>query len=114
MTPPHTLPADVADARLRSLTELEGFAEEQARRKPAPGVWNAGALTEHLFGAEQGGIWGMWKPLQAQRPGAPGYAGELPLSGPPDVRQRWQFRRFHIDGHPGPRAALRQHAHFPA
>lgn len=73
----HPLLADVADARLRYLTELENFTEPQAQWKPSPEVWNAVEITEHLFWAEQGGIFGMWKLLTAQRVGQPGYAGEL-------------------------------------
>jgi hypothetical protein len=77
----HPLLADVADARLRYLTELEDFTENQAQWKPAPDAWSAVENTEHLFWAEQGGIFGMWKLLNAYWVGAPGYAGELPHRG---------------------------------
>ena len=43
--------------------------EVQATWKPEPQVWNIIEITEHLFWAEQGGIFGMWKTLYAIRGG---------------------------------------------
>ncbi len=89
----HPLLTDVADARLRYLSELEEFTETQAQWKPAPDAWNAVEITEHLFWAEQGGIFGLWKLLNAQRAGQPSYAGELihrGLSIEEIVARTWQ------------------------
>ena len=61
---------DVATARRAYLEEIAGITETQAGWKPGPEVWNILEITEHLFWAEQGGIFGMWKTLHAIRDGA--------------------------------------------
>jgi hypothetical protein len=61
--------ADVAYARNNYLKPLESIIEQKAQWKPAPDIWNAVEITEHLFWAEQGGISGMWKTLHAIRDG---------------------------------------------
>jgi hypothetical protein len=61
---------DVATARRAYLEEIAGISEAQAGWKPGPEVWNILEITEHLFWAEQGGIFGMWKTLHAIRDGA--------------------------------------------
>ncbi|GAB3642543.1 DinB family protein [Spirosoma arcticum] len=156
---------DVATARGRYVELALRLTDEQAQRKPAPDVWSAVDITEHLVWAEQGGIWGMWRAVEAQRSGRPVWAGEHtnrgrsieaivaetwqpkeqvpaiaaprmggslafwcasllnlqhlllafsrmvredelktvihphPISGPLDIRQRFEFLRFHIDRH---------------
>ena len=157
--------ADVATARNRYISEVEKLTEEQAHWKPSPDVWNAVDNTEHLYWAEHGGIWGMWRAFHAKQAGTPIWEGERihkglsfeeivartwqpkevvppvaaprmggpaifwlsalaslqqplsdlatglanedletlihphPISGPIDIRQRFEFLRFHIDRH---------------
>lgn len=158
---------EVATARTRYLDLVLGLTDQQAQYKPSPDAWNAVEITEHLFWAEQGGIWGMWRALQSYRSGMPVWTGEhtnrdrsieeivhltwqpkeqVPpiaaprlsgalafwcfslmslqrmlesfslalekedleaiihphsISGPLDIRQRFEFLRFHIDRHRG-------------
>jgi hypothetical protein len=61
---------DVSAARTRYLDQIAQVTEEQSRWKPDPEVWNITEITEHLFWAEQGGIFGMWKTLHAIRDGS--------------------------------------------
>ncbi len=68
----------VGTARNRYIQYVQQLTEEQAQWKPDPETWSAVENTEHLYWAEHGGIWGMWKILQAKRDGKPPvYAGEL-------------------------------------
>jgi hypothetical protein len=68
--------ADVAAARIRYVDFVQQLTEQQAQYKPEPAVWSAVEITEHLFWAEHGGIWGMWRALQAYRDGKPVWTGE--------------------------------------
>lgn len=164
----------VETARSRYISFLQQLTEEQAHWKPDPETWSAVENTEHLYWAEHGAIWGMWKILQAKREGKPPvWEGKLihrglpieviiertwqpkekvppiaaprmggavafwlaaldslqqpltklsqelagedfeaiihphPISGPLDVRQRFEFLRFHIDRHRNQVADLR-------
>jgi hypothetical protein len=156
---------EVATARTRYIDAVSKLTEEQAHWKPAPDVWSAVDNTEHLYWAEHGGIWGMWRAFHAKQAGTPIWEGERvhlglpietiiertwqpkeivaaiaaprmggpsvfwlsafaslqqplsalamaladedletiihphPLSGPLDIRQRFEFLRFHIDRH---------------
>lgn len=67
---------DVADARSRYVEVARRLTDQQAKYKPAPDVWSAVDITEHLFWAEQGGIWGMWRAVEAYRTGTPIWTGE--------------------------------------
>lgn len=67
---------DVADARNRYVEFVRSLTNQQAQHKPAPDVWSAVDNTEHLVWAEQGGIWGMWRALEAYRRGQPVWTGE--------------------------------------
>ena len=49
--------------------QLINISEAQAQWKPKPEDWNLIEITEHLFWAEQGGIFGMWKTINAIREG---------------------------------------------
>ena len=60
---------EVATARTRFCSEVGTLTEEQAHWKPAPDVWNAVENTEHLYWAEHGGIWGMWRAFHAKQVG---------------------------------------------
>jgi DinB superfamily len=60
----------VGEARNSFIDEIKKITEQQAIWKPAPDVWNAIEITEHLYWAEHGGILGMWKTLHAIRSGA--------------------------------------------
>ncbi|MDB5239742.1 MAG: DinB family protein [Spirosoma sp.] len=71
-----SLLTDVAAARVRYVDFVRQLTEEQAHYKPAPAVWSAVEITEHLFWAEHGGIWGMWRALQAYRAGKPVWTEE--------------------------------------
>lgn len=60
---------DVSVARTLYLGRIASITEVQASWKPTPEEWNIIELTEHLFWAEQAGIFGMWKTLHAIRDG---------------------------------------------
>jgi hypothetical protein len=51
---------DVSTARNQYLYRIEKVSEDQAKWKPNPEAWNITEITEHLFLAEQGGIF-EWK-----------------------------------------------------
>jgi len=59
----------VGDSRQRYLKTISQISEKQAQAKPKTDVWNAVEITEHLFWAEQGGLFGMWKVLDALKNG---------------------------------------------
>lgn len=61
---------DVATARTRYLDVVLGLTNQQAQYKPSPDAWSAVEITEHLFWAEQGGIWGMWRGAGSHYPPA--------------------------------------------
>ena len=61
---------EVSAARSLYLDQLTNVSEIQALWKPVPEGWNMVEITEHLFWAEQGGIFGMWKTLHAIRNGS--------------------------------------------
>ncbi|AUD02091.1 DinB family protein [Spirosoma pollinicola] len=73
--------SDIATARTRYISTVTQLTDQQAQYKPLPEVWSALENTEHLFWAEQGGIWGMWRALEAYRNGAPIWTGELTNRG---------------------------------
>ena len=60
---------DVSIARRKYIDQIEHFTQEQAEWKPASEEWCMVEITEHLFWAEQGGILGMWKSIDAIREG---------------------------------------------
>jgi hypothetical protein len=60
---------DVLTARTLFLDKIANITEVQARWKPNPEEWNITEIVEHLFWAEQGGTFGMWKTLHAIREG---------------------------------------------
>ena len=60
---------DVAITRKNYIDQIEHYTQEQAQWKPASEEWNMVEITEHLFWAEQGGILGMWKSIDAIRDG---------------------------------------------
>ncbi|MBS1509236.1 MAG: DinB family protein [Bacteroidetes bacterium] len=60
----------VADARNRYLHSISHITEEQASYKPSENEWSIIDNTEHLFWAEQGALFGMWKILYAIRNGS--------------------------------------------
>jgi hypothetical protein len=60
---------EIAKARNEYIAQIINFTEAEAEWKPTPEVWNMVENTEHLFWAEQGGILGMWKTLNAIRDG---------------------------------------------
>lgn len=59
----------VAMARNEFIACIENITEQQAAFKTSEAEWNIIDITEHLFWAEQGGIYGMWKTLYAIREG---------------------------------------------
>ena len=61
--------AEISVARNSYLKAVSSFSEQQAQWKSSPEVWSVVEITEHLFWAEQGGILGMWKTLNAIRDG---------------------------------------------
>ena len=60
---------DVAVARNEFIALIENISEQQAAVKSLPDEWSITDNTEHLFWAEQGAIFGMWKILYAIRNG---------------------------------------------
>jgi hypothetical protein len=73
--------AEVATARNRYLEEVNKLTQQQAELKPSPEVWNVVEITEHLFWAEQGGLFGMWKIIEAHKEGKIGWTGEAIHAG---------------------------------
>lgn len=59
----------VGDSRQRYLKAISQIPEKQAQAKTNADVWNAVEITEHLFWAEQGSLFGMWKVLDALKNG---------------------------------------------
>ncbi|MGA0557641.1 DinB family protein [Larkinella sp. VNQ87] len=86
----------VATARSRYIGDVQQLTEAQARWKPDPDAWSAVDITEHLYWAEHGGIWGMWRILQDKRDGKPPvWTGELIHRGLPIeeiVARTWQVK----------------------
>ncbi len=62
-----TLISKVGAARNQYLSLIKNITEQQAAIKPAENEWSVIDNTEHLFWAEQGAIFGMWKILFAIR-----------------------------------------------
>lgn len=62
-----SLVADVAASRAEFVGLLETISETDAAFVPAENKWSITDITEHLFWAEQGGLYGMWKMLYAIR-----------------------------------------------
>lgn len=69
MTTVEQLIYDVATARNKLIALIENINETQAAFKPSADEWGITDNTEHLFWAEQGAIYGMWKILYAIRDG---------------------------------------------
>lgn len=88
-----SLISDVAAARTRYFDVVGKLTEPQTRYKPSAEVWSPIEITEHLYWAEHGGIWGMWRALQAYRDGTPVWSGEHTNRGKSIeaiVAQTWQ------------------------
>jgi hypothetical protein len=84
---------EVAAARTRYITDVGRLTEEQAHVKPSPDTWSAVENTEHLYWAEHGGIWGMWRAFHAKQAGTPIWEGELIHRGLPIetiIERTWQ------------------------
>lgn len=84
---------EVALARVRYTNAVSKLTDQQAQWKPSPDVWSALENTEHLYWAEHGGIWGMWRAFYAKRAGTPIWAGELIHKGLPIetiIERTWQ------------------------
>jgi hypothetical protein len=60
---------NVAIERNLYLEQLKDISELQAQWKSIPEEWNLIEITEHLFWAEEGGIFGMWKSIHSIREG---------------------------------------------
>lgn len=60
---------EVAIARNEFIDCIKNVSEQQAAHKPSQNEWSIIDNTEHLFWAEQGAIFGMWKTLHAIRDG---------------------------------------------
>ncbi|MEN9600025.1 MAG: hypothetical protein RL596_2346 [Bacteroidota bacterium] len=61
---------DIAKARSEYISLVDSINEDQAAHKISADTWNIIDITEHLFWAEQGAIYGMWKTLLAIRNGS--------------------------------------------
>ncbi len=60
---------EVAISRNAFIAAIENISEVQATMKLPTAGWNITDITEHLFWAEQGAIYGMWKILYDIREG---------------------------------------------
>jgi len=60
----------VAIERKLYIDQLANVSNQQAQWKQNPEDWNMVEITEHLFWAEQGAIYGMWKTIDAIREGS--------------------------------------------
>lgn len=60
---------EVGTARNEFIACIRNIGEQQAAFKPSDNCWSIIDNTEHLFWAEHGGIYGMWKTLYAIRNG---------------------------------------------
>ena len=56
---------EVSIARNNYIGTIHSCTTEQAEWKSSSECWNIIEITEHLYWAEQGGIWGMWKTIDA-------------------------------------------------
>lgn len=65
----NVLIAEVAIARDNYLSIIDKLTQSQASYQVSENEWSIINITEHLFWAEQGGIFGMWKTLHAIREG---------------------------------------------
>jgi len=65
----HQLIAEVGHSRNHYISIINNLTQETAVFKKTEDVWNIVDITEHLFWAEQGGIYGMWKTLHSIREG---------------------------------------------
>ena len=65
----NVLIAEVGIARDNYLSMIDKLSQSQASYQVSENEWSAIHITEHLFWAEQGGIFGMWKTLLAIREG---------------------------------------------
>jgi hypothetical protein len=60
---------DVSIARRKYIDQISKCKPVEAEWKPTPEVWSVTEITEHLYWAEHGGIFGMWKCICAIREG---------------------------------------------
>lgn len=65
----NVLIAEVAIARDNYLSIIDKLTQSQASYQVSENEWSIINITEHLFWAEQGGIFGMWNTLHAIREG---------------------------------------------
>lgn len=85
----------VAVARKEFIKSATGLTYEQASFKSSDNEWSIVDNVEHLVWAEQGGINGMWKVLDAFRNNKPAWKGELihqGLSIEEIVDKTWQAK----------------------
>lgn len=64
------LAEEVSIARQKYLEQIDKVSDFQAHWKSEETDWSIVDITEHLFWAEQGGVFGMWKTLNAIRDGS--------------------------------------------
>lgn len=84
---------DVASARKRYTSTVEKLPDEQTHWKPSPDAWSVVENTEHLYWAEHGAIWGMWRAFLARQAGKPVWEGDLIHKGLPIetiIERTWQ------------------------
>jgi hypothetical protein len=96
---------EVKSARSRFLEMVSSFSFDQGLFKPAPDVWSAAEITEHLVHAEFGGIVGMWKAIDGLRKNDPPWKEKhtnIGLSIEEIVERTWKPREKVPEG-AGPR-----------
>jgi len=97
MTQLDSLLSEVAMARTRYISEAAKLTEEQAHWKSSPDIWSVVEITEHLYWAEHGGIWGMWRAFHGIRDGKPIWEGERVHKGLPIetiIERTWQAKEI--------------------
>lgn len=67
---------EVAQARSRFLELILDVSHEQAIFKPQPTTWSILEITEHIVRAEEAGVSGMWRALDAYRQGNVLWSGD--------------------------------------
>ena len=83
MTTVTALLKDVEAARQRTLDAVADVSTAQGAWKPAPEEWSIAECLEHLCLAEQSGVNGMWRALEAARSGDAAAPRDRPIRGLP-------------------------------
>jgi len=98
MSKTHQLIDKVKEARNAYLRAIQRVSEAKGLWKPSVNEWNIIEITEHLYWAEHGGIFGMWKTLYAIRAGEAERVAAIRAGEQGRGASSWQFRSRHHSG----------------